>query len=89
MGRNSTRAMAIVCVEGQSTAKMMAEGSWEFCSILETVSAAGAITPPFIIWQGKTHWESYYLEGGLINEATFAVSDSGYMDGELGFEYMK
>jgi len=81
--------MAIVHVGGQSTTKMMTEGSREFCSILETVSAAGAIISPFIIWQGKTHWESYYPEGGLINKATFAVSDSSYMDDELGFEYMK
>ena len=38
-------------------------------------------------WQGKSHRESYYPESGLINVATFAVSDNGYMDDELGFEY--
>jgi len=89
MGRNGSRTMAIVRVGGRSTAKMITEGSREFCSVLETVSAVGRVLPPFIIWQGKTHRESYYPEGGLINEATFAVSESGYMDDELGLEYMK
>ena len=68
---------------------MMMEGSREFCSVLESVSAAGVVIPPFIVWQGKTHRESYYKKGGLINDATFAVSESGYMDDELGLEFMK
>jgi len=77
MGRNGSRTMAIVRVGGCRTAKMMTEVSREFCSILETVRAVGKVLPPFIIWQGKTHWESYYPEGELIQEATLAVSESG------------
>jgi len=38
---------------------------------------------------GKTHRESYYQEGGVEHEATFAIFPSGYMDGELGLEYMQ
>ena len=85
MGRNTTHTMAIVRAGGRSTA--MTEGSREFCSILETVSAAGVAIPPFIVWQGKTHRQSYYSEVSV--EATFAVSESGYMDDDLGLQYMK
>jgi len=67
----------------------MTEGSREFCSVLKTVSPGGVVIPPFIVWQGKTHRESYYREGGVEHEATFAVSPSGYMDDELGLEYMR
>ena len=49
MGRNTTRTMAIVRAGGRSTA--MTEGSREFCSVLETVNAAGVAIPPFIVWQ--------------------------------------
>jgi len=87
MGENSRRVMAIVLVGSRGIA--MTEGSREFCSVLETVSATGVIIPPFIVWQGKTHQESYYREGGVEHAATFAVSPSGYMDDELGLEYMK
>ena len=89
MGQNSIRTMAIVRAGGRSTA--MTEGSREFCSVLETNSASGVVIPPFIVWQGKTHRESYSREGGIDHayEATFTVSPSGYMDDELGLEYLK
>ena len=88
MGRNSTRTLAIVRAGGKSTT--MTEGSREFCSILETVSAAGVVIPPFIVWQGKTHRQSYYSVPEVeVKEATFAVSESGYMDDELGLQYIK
>ena len=87
MGRNTTRTMAIVRAGGRSTA--MTEGSREFCSVLETVSAAGVAIPPFIVWQGKTHRQSYYPQSGVSIEATFAVSESGYMDDDLGLQYIK
>jgi len=54
--------MAIVRVGHRSTA--ITEGSREFCSVLETVSAGGVIILPFTVWQGKTHRESYYQDGG-------------------------
>ena len=89
MGRNSIRTIAIVRAGTRSTP--MTEGSHEFCSVLETISAAGVVIPPFIVWQGKTHRQSYYTEGGVDHghEATFAVSPSGYMDDKLGLEYLK
>ena len=87
MGRNTTRTMAIVRAGGTSTA--MTEGSREFCSVLETVSAIGVAIPPFIVWQGKTHRQSHYASDSVKTEATFAVSESGYMDDDLGLQYMK
>ena len=86
--------MAIVRAGGRITARMMTEGSREFCSVLESVSTTGIVIAPFIVWQGKTHRESYYPHGsfsneGLMTQATFAVSESGYMDDELGFAFIK
>ena len=90
MGRNGARDMAIVCVGHRGYA--VTEGLREFCSVLETISAIGNVLPPFIVWQGITHRESYYklVDGGVRSRnGTFAVSPSGYMDNELGLEYMK
>ena len=89
MGRNSIHTIAIVQAGGQAIA--ITEGSYKFCSVLETIGASGVVIPPFIVWQGKTHWKSYYREGGIdhAHEATFAVSPSSYMDDELGLEYLK
>ena len=82
---------------------MMTEGSREFCSgmyyslfkafvgnrhaVLDTINAAGSVIPPFIIWGGKTHRESHYNKNDH-QDATFSVSESGYMDDELGMLYI-
>ena len=55
---------------------------------METVSATGVVIPPFIVWKGKTHRQSYNLSEVTI-EATFAVSDSGYIDNDIGLQYIK
>ena len=66
---------------------MMSEGNQEFCSVLSNVSATGKVILPFIVWVGKTHWESYYKKG-YDRDATCVVSDSGYMDDKLGMLYI-
>ena len=40
-----------------------------------------------IVCWGKTHQESYYNKQ-CNRDVTFAVSDSGYMDDELGLLYL-
>ena len=92
IGRQSMRTKVIV---RSGTAKPTAgcDGNREFVSVLETVNAAGQVIPPFIVWTGSIHTESYYpkLAGpaGVILKGTFATSKSGYMDNELGMEYIK
>ena len=84
MGRNQIRTIAIVRkTTNRKTQTMMTEGSRQFGSALETINAAGSVIPPFIVWGGKTHRDTYYKKGDE-RDATFAVSDSGYMDDELG-----
>ena len=83
MGRNEVRTAAIVRRSTAKEATMMTEGSREYASVLETVNAAGKVIPPFIVWQAKTHRESYY-DRDDTRDASFAVSASGYMDDELG-----
>ena len=62
MGRGSQREKAIVHA-GRKEAMVLSEGSREFVSVLEKISAASRIISPFIIYQGKTHRASYYLNG--------------------------
>lgn len=58
MGRNQIRSVAIVH-RTTKEATMTSEGSCEFCSVLDTINAAGPAIPPFIVWKGKTHRASY------------------------------
>ena len=86
MGRQQVRRVAIVRNSNKQATKVT-EGSREFCSVLDTINAAGSVIPPFIVWAGKTHRQGYYNQDD-DRDATFAVSESGYMDDELGMLYI-
>jgi len=62
MGRGGQKEKAIVRA-GKKEATALSEGSREFVSVLETISAARRIIAPFIIYQGKTQRISYYVSG--------------------------
>ena len=60
MGRNQIWTIAIVRkTSNPKTQTIMTERSREFCSVLETINEAGSVVPPFIIWRGKTHQDTY------------------------------
>lgn len=86
MGRNQVRTVAIVRRSAKQ-ATMMTEGSREFCSMLDTINDTGSVIAPFIVWGGKMHRESYYNKNDN-RDASFAVSDSGHMEDELGLLYI-
>jgi hypothetical protein len=74
----------------QNNPTIAIDGRREFVSVLETASASGKIIPPFIVWAAKSHIASYYGNADDAEDnATFAISDSGCMDDELGVDYMK
>ena len=86
MGRNTTRTMTIVRAGGISTA--MTPIALTVSRTLQNSRDPSVAIPPFIVWQGKTHRQSYYASE-IKTEATFAVSESGYMDDDLGLQYIK
>ena len=88
IGLQSVKTKVIVRA-GTSKAVAGSDGNREFVSVLETISAAGQVIPPFIVSTGSIHGESCYPGPGPKLEATFAMSKSGYMDNELCMEYMK
>ena len=64
------------------------DGNREFCSVLETVNALGEVTPPFIVWANKVHCVGFYADDDDGRPVTFSRSPSGYMDDELGLDYI-
>ena len=86
MRRNQIWSVAIVR-RTTKQATMVSEGSREFYSVLDTINAAGSAIPPFIVWKGKTHRDSYY-KNDEDRDATFAVSPSWYLDNKLGLLYI-
>ena len=59
----------------------------ESLTVVEGISAAGSVVPPFIIVPGKMMMEKWFQ--GLEDNAAVALSDTGYMTDELALDYPK
>lgn len=78
----------VICRRGRKNPKLVQDGSRTFITVLEAVSAGGAVLQPLIIDKGKAHymgWHTYVTEE---ESAQFAYSDKGWTDNELGLEYL-
>lgn len=88
MGKGNNRHKVIISVHTKLPS-LAEDGSREFVTTLESISAKGDVIPPFIIWSNQSHREGFYGAGGLhAEDGTFGYSQSGYMDNTLGYEYM-
>ena len=63
MGRGSK--VRVICKRGRKNPKLVQDGSQEFITVIEGVSANGVILPPLVINKGKAHymgWHTYVSE---------------------------
>lgn len=87
MGLAVGRQKAIVRANSRSKVART-DGYQEFCSVLETINAAGHVIPPFIVWANKVHCIGFYGTKSDARPATFSRLPSGYMDDDLGLDYI-
>jgi len=69
------------------TKVILTDGNREFCFALKTISASGHVIPPFVVWANKVHCDGWYTTGDTM-PATFSRSPSGYMDDDIGLDYI-
>ena len=71
----------------------MTAASREFCILLETMGTAELVIQPFIVYGSKTHRDIYYKHNDQdpndwLGNPTFAGTESGYMDDQLGYYHI-
>jgi hypothetical protein len=67
-------------------------GNRDSVSLIEGFCADGTVLPPFLIWKGKQHQSNWYTSSDSSDTRfgwTYAYSDNGWTDDELGVEYIK
>ncbi|OCK91028.1 DDE-domain-containing protein [Cenococcum geophilum 1.58] len=67
-------------------------GSRESVSIIETITADGSYLPPFLIWQGQQHQETWYQiteHNERLRGYAYATSTNGWTDDSLGLHYIE
>ncbi len=61
----------------------------ESATAIECISAAGEHIPAFLILSGKVHQSGWYKVLELANETIIALSESGFSNDHITFEWLK
>jgi hypothetical protein len=60
--------------------------SQELITLVEAVSARGAVIKPMLILLGKTHLERFYQD--LADDILVDMLDTAYINNELAYQYI-
>ena len=77
----------VVVSKANLNAYMCQNGSREWVSLLECISADGALLPAFVIFKAKTQRKAWMNE--LERGNNIAISDKGWTNNTLAFEWFK
>lgn len=75
--------------ERRSRPDLVQPGDREWVTVIQGISATGYALPPFIIYKGKNHLSGWYEEAGIPSTWVIGVSDNGWTNNALGFEWLK
>lgn len=85
MGQSTT--VKIICRKKGKHTRKTQDGNREMITVLETVSATGALLPPMVVYKGQTHlegWHAFTKRDGTH----FARSEKGWTSREIGLDYL-
>ena len=88
MGMVAT-AKVITQADKRSRPSLVQPGNREWATVVETINAAGWVLPPMVIFAGKTHRTIWFENTNLPSDWTIAVSDNGWTNDKLGFDWLQ
>ena len=87
MGVASTAKVICGSETRDSHAKSIQPGNREWITIIITINASGSALPPQIILAGKRHQSQWY--SAIPKEYRISMSDNGWTNDNLGFEWLQ
>ena len=86
MGRSSR--VKVICRRSRKTTRKTQDGKREIITVIETVSAAGVLLPPMIVYKGQKHYKGWTALVAAGDKAYFAISDKGWTSRSIGVEFL-
>lgn len=74
----------VTASERRGRPKLVQPGNREWVTVIQGICAAGWAIPPFIIYAGKNHISTWYVDASIPRDWVIAVSDNGWTNNELG-----
>lgn len=80
-----------VIIKNDTSTRLYLEASdnQEYITSVECVGGDRDVIPNMLILSAKQHLEFFFEENGLENSVSFAVSDSGYSNDEIGIKWLE
>ncbi|KAF1933530.1 CENP-B protein, partial [Didymella exigua CBS 183.55] len=75
--------------ERRARPDLIQPGDREWVTVIQSVCAAGYVTPPFIIYKGRVHISAWYEETSIPRNWKLSVSENGWTNNALGLEWLK
>ena len=80
--------MKVICKRAKKNTRKIQDGKREIITVIETVSAAGVLLPPMIVYKGQAHYRGWTALVKAGEKAFFAISDKGWTSRSIGLEYL-
>jgi hypothetical protein len=85
----SRSSKVITSSESVGRATVIEPGNRTWSTVIECINASGWALPPFVILEGKVHLQYWYQQQSLPRDWTIAVSNNGWTNDKLGFDFIQ
>ena len=80
--------MKVICRRSRKSTRKTQDGKREIITVIETVSAAGMLLPPMIVYKGQKHYKGWTVLVEAGDKAFFAISDKGWTSRSIEVEFL-
>jgi hypothetical protein len=88
MGVIST-SKVVTCAGRKGRPKTVQPGNREWVTVVHGINAQGWAIPPLLILAAKLHQAAWYTDSDLPHDWAIAVSENGWTDDGIGFEWIQ
>lgn len=81
--------LVITGSERRGKRKAIQSGNREWTTIINAINAQGWVVPPFTIFAGKNHINTWYEDTSEMDDWVIGVSSNGWTTNELGVAWLK
>jgi hypothetical protein len=84
-----TPELVVTSSERRGKVKQNQPGNRDWVTVIQAVGALGYVLPPFIIFKGLNHLESWYQDRELPTDWVITTSENGWTTNQIGLDWIK
>jgi len=89
MGRSGKKNELVISRVRVKATRRIQQGSREWVTLVQCVSATGKRLPAFYIYAGTAHYKRWHQNSDIDLETVFAYTDNGWTKDYVGYEWLQ